>query len=92
MTLRLPDQRPTSFEWAIFKWIFFPLIVFALLAMLIGVSKNNYKCKRVCEKKGFYDYRYTPKGQYGIRGNTCHCFTEVESKIKNKIPKGIRVF
>lgn len=86
------DKEPVSFEIKIFKWIFLPLIVLSLFSIFFDVSKGRSKCENICLEKEFSDFRYTPSGRYGIFGNTCHCLTEEESKIKTQIPKGKRVF
>ena len=87
-----PDKEPTSFEIKILKWVFLPIITFGLFSMFIDVSKGRNKCEDICHEKGFLDFRYTPRGRFGISGNTCHCLTEEESEIKNRIPEGTRVF
>lgn len=60
--------------------------------MFGGVTKARFKCDNVCTEKGYADFRYIPSGRFGISGNTCHCLTEEESKIENRIVKGTRVF
>ena len=85
-------KNPTSFEFKIFKWVLFPLIALALLSTLFDVSEGRAKCESVCLEKGYYDFRYTPSGRYGAISESCHCLTEEESNIKNRIPKGTQVF
>lgn len=89
---RLPDKEPASFELTIFKWIFLPIIAFGLFQIFSEVSDGRNKCENICLEKEFPGFRYTPSGRHGIGGNTCHCLTEEESNIKNRIPEGTRVF
>ena len=86
------DKEPVSFEVKIFKWVFLPFFVIALFLMFFDVSEGRNKCENICLKKEYPDFRYTPSDRYGIGGNTCHCLTEEESNIRNRIPKGTRVF
>ena len=89
---RLPDKEPTSFELKIFKWAFLPVIAIGLFLMFSDASEGRSKCENICLEKEFPGFRYTPSGRYGIGGNTCHCLTEEESNINNRIPEGTRVF
>lgn len=92
MYQRLPDKEPTSFEIALLKWIFIPLFVYGLYASCSSVSGGRKKCERICNEKGYHDFRYKPRGRYNIESEACHCLTEEESAVENRIPKGTQVF
>lgn len=87
-----PDKEPTSFEKKIFKWVFIPVVAYGLFVMFYDVSKGRNKCENICLEKDFSGFRYTPSGRYGIGDDACHCLTEEEANIKNRVPEGERVF
>jgi hypothetical protein len=69
------------------------VIPIALVALVIGatlVSLENRQCRSACEKRGFYDHRYTPPGRAGSP-HMCHCLTRAESEMKTIVPKGTPV-
>lgn len=89
---RRPVKDPTPSEIGILKWVFVPVIVVSIVLLLFDFSTAHSKCEDVCLEKGFADSRYTPSSGRSGSPETCHCLTEEESRIKNRIPKGTRVY
>lgn len=87
-----PNNEPTSLEQIIFKWVFLPILACGLLYILFQFIQGDNKCESICMKKGFHDFRYIPRSRVSLGNYKCYCLTEEESKIKNPIPKGTRVF
>jgi len=86
------DKEPVGFELKIFKWVFLPIVVLSVVWLFIDASIGRHKCESVCAQKGYFGFRYTPSDRYGVSGNTCDCLTETESKMKNRVPEGTRVY
>jgi hypothetical protein len=86
------DKEPVGFEKIIFKWIFLPLVLIGLIYLFTGITKDRYKCKSVCEEKGYFDFRFQPSGRYGISPRKCYCYTEEEARLPMGQKKGIQVY
>ena len=77
---------------AILKWVFLPAIIIVFILSLVNMSKGRNECGNICNEKGFNSFRYVPHGRYGIPREQCYCLTEEETKEKNRIPSGTKVF
>ena len=81
----------SRFRVAVLWKVIIPIAVVALLVGMIFMSKGNYECKSLCEAKGFYDARFTPRGRANSQPR-CHCLTKEESAMKRRVPPGTEVY
>ena len=58
-----------------------PIGVLCVALMFFGVSEGRYECQKVCDEQEYHDFRYVPRGRYGINGDNCYCLTEEESDV-----------
>jgi len=79
-----------------------PVWVWSVLALLLlayfGSPWTNYtqsrECRRICRAEGFADSRFKPqyRSKTGPQPSSCHCLSEAERRMKDRIPQGTRVF
>lgn len=83
----------TGFATKILNWVFLPIIILSVVLALFGESNKRNKCETTCKELGYFGCRYTPAyNRYGTSEQKCHCLTEEETKITNKIPQGTHVY
>lgn len=81
----------TKFEHAILTWVLAPLVLISLLIALFNIKIDRGRCQSICANKEYAGFRYHPKSRSAPKGQ-CHCLTDEEVKLKNRVPKGNRVF
>ena len=79
-----------------------PLWVWPVLALLLMVYfgspwttyTQSRECQRICRAEGFADSRFKPqyRSKAGPQPSSCHCLSEAERQMKDRIPPGTRVF
>jgi hypothetical protein len=89
---RLPDKEPTIFELRILKWVFLPILAIGIISIVVKDMSGMNKCESICKERSFAGYRYKPSDKYNIESEACHCLTEEETNVKDRVPKGTRVF
>ena len=78
----------------IIKWAVISIVLYILFLMFSSLVKGRSKCETICLEKGFPSFSYAPTshGRYSTTRESCSCISEEESKVKNRLPKGTRVF
>ena len=60
---------------------------------LLSFSWEQSKCEDFCQEKGYPGFRYRAphNGRHRNSPARCDCLTEQDTKIKNKVPRGVEV-
>jgi len=78
-------KPPTDFEFSVLKWVILLVVIPSLFFSCVSITSKHSQCKQACVEKLFYESRYA-------RGDGCYCLTEDESRIKNRIPTGAKIY
>lgn len=85
------DKVPASFELWVLKWIFGPFLLITLGYIMFADHKNRVECETACSERGYEGFRHAEGPRFSDTF-ICTCLTEEDLKIKDRIPKGVRIY
>jgi len=92
MFVKLPNNKRFTFSLNLSGGQWFLLILFAYFLMFFNNYLDDSHCKKVALNAGFVDYRFVPAPPRGGGNILCYGLTQADVSIKNKIPKGTRLY
>lgn len=88
-------NKDTDWDFVIGGWLAIIILLFttsSLFVSCVSLTKNSSRCEKACTEKGFYSSRYAPSSPRNGFDRRCNCLTEAESKVKNIVPTGVRIY